>query len=126
MESKQVVVAFWDAMKSNDFTQVGQWLSDDFECLWPQSGELIVGRDNFIAINSFYPANGRWLFDIHSIVCDGDTVVTDVSVTDGVEQARAITFHTIDNGLIRHQKEFWPDSMQAQSWRAKWVKIIAE
>lgn len=126
MESKQVVVAFWDAMKSNDFAQVGQWLSDDFECFWPQSGELIVGRDNFIAINSFYPANGRWLFDIHSIVCDGDTVVTDVSVTDGVEQARAITFHTIDNGLICHQKEFWPDPMQAQSWRAKWVKIIAE
>lgn len=126
MESKQVVVAFWDAMKSNDFAQAGQWLTDDFECFWPQSGELIVGRDNFIAINSFYPANGRWLFDIHSIVCDGDTVVTDVSVTDGVEQARAITFHTIDNGLICHQKEFWPDPMPAQSWRAKWVKIITE
>lgn len=126
MKSKQVVEAFWDAMKSNDFSQVGQWLSDDFICLWPQSGEQIVGRDNFIAINSSYPAHGRWLFDIHSIVCDGDTVVTDVSVTDGVQKARAITFHTVENGLIRHQKEFWPDPMQAQSWRSQWVELVIE
>ncbi|MGC5428803.1 nuclear transport factor 2 family protein, partial [Aeromonas veronii bv. sobria] len=101
------------------------WLSLDFEGFWPQSGELILGRDNFVAINTFYPANGLWLFEIHSVVCEGSTVVTDVSVTDGVQKARAITFHTIENGLISKQTEFWPDEMPAKGWRAKWVKIVS-
>ncbi|HAS6165988.1 TPA: nuclear transport factor 2 family protein [Vibrio vulnificus] len=126
MEAKEVVLAYWQAMKSNDFAKASEWLSLDFEGFWPQSGELIVGRENFIAINTDYPANGVWTFDIHSIVCEGATVVTDVAITDGVQKARAITFHTVEKGLICKQKEFWPDPMPAQTWRSKWVKIVQE
>ncbi len=125
MNSKDVVLSFWNAMKTNDFAKASEWLSLDFEGFWPQSGELILGRENFVAINAHYPANGHWLFDIHSIVCEGDSVVTDVSITDGVQKARAITFHTVENGLIIKQKEFWPDEMLPQAWRAQWVKIVS-
>lgn len=126
MNSKQVVLAFWQAMQSNDFAKAAEWLSSDFEGYWPQSGELTLGRENFTAINSYYPANGRWQFDIHSVVCESDTVVTDVSITDGVQKARAVTFHTVSDGLITRQKEFWPDEMEAQQWRAQWVKVVKE
>ncbi|WP_274617064.1 nuclear transport factor 2 family protein [Vibrio furnissii] len=124
--SKEVVLAFWDAMKTNDFAKASEWLSPDFEGFWPQSGELIIGRDNFTAINTCYPANGIWEFTVHSVVCDGETVVTDVSITDGVQKARAITFHTVENSLISKQKEFWPDPMEAQAWRAKWVRLVQD
>ena len=124
MKAKGVVLEFWEAMKSNDFTKASEFLSEDFEGYWPQSGELILGRDNFVAINTFYPANGTWLFEINSIVCEGAIVVTDVSITDGEQKARAITFHTVEHGFISKQKEFWPDVMEAQEWRAKWVKVI--
>ncbi len=126
MNSKDVVMAFWDAMKTNDFIKASEWLSPDFEGFWPQSGELILGRENFAAINSYYPANGVWEFDIHSIISEGNIVVTDVSVTDSVQRARVITFHTIEKGLISKQKEFWPDPMEAQAWRSDWVKVIQE
>ncbi|MEM7331858.1 MAG: nuclear transport factor 2 family protein [Chloroflexota bacterium] len=124
MTSKEIVVAFWDAMKTNDFAKASEYLSPNFEGYWPQSAELIVGRDNFTAVNSSYPSHGTWLFEINTIVCEGETVVTDVSITDGVQNARAITFHTIENGLIRKQVEFWPDSYEAPDWRAQWVKIV--
>ena len=124
MKSKEVVIAFWEAMKSNDFSEASNWLTEDFEGFWPQSSELIVGRENFAAINSFYPAHGKWLFDVHSIVCENDTVVTDVSITDGVLKARAITFHTVKNGLICKQVEFWPDDFEAPDWRSKWVTVV--
>ncbi|WP_234822066.1 hypothetical protein [Aeromonas veronii] len=70
MHPKEVILSFWNAMKSNDFVKASEWLSLDFEGFWPQSGELILGRDNFVAINTFYPANGLWLFEIHSVVCE--------------------------------------------------------
>ncbi|KAB0301505.1 nuclear transport factor 2 family protein [Vibrio fortis] len=126
MNAKEVVVSFWEAMKSNDFAKASEFLSEDFEGYWPQSGELTLGRDNFVAINSYYPAHGKWQFEIHSIVAEQNTVVTDVSITDGVQKARAVTFHTVESGLITHQKEFWPDPMVAQAWRSQWVKIVSE
>ncbi|GAM66862.1 hypothetical protein JCM19236_3192 [Vibrio sp. JCM 19236] len=56
MSPKEVVLAYWQAMQSNDFAKASEWLSPDFECYWPQSKELILGRDKFIALNSSYPA----------------------------------------------------------------------
>ena len=124
MAPKEVVLGFWTAMQSNDFVKASEWLTEDYQGQWPQSNELIVGRANFIAINSAYPADGVWTFKINSMVCEGDTVVTDVSVSDGVRFDRAITFHTVKEGLICCQREFWPESYPAPEWRKEWVKPL--
>ena len=123
MTPRAVVEAFYAAMNSNDFTAATRWLAEDFECFWPQSAELICGRRNFAAINSAYPANGRWVFETDSLVADGNQVVTSVRVTDGVVKARAITFHTVEKGLITRQTEYWPDPFEAPAWRRQWVKL---
>ncbi len=123
MDPKEVVLSFWEAMRSNDFYAASEFLSEDFKGFWPQSSEFICGRDNFAAINTHYPASGRWEFFLHSILCEGLRVVTDVSVTDGNINGRVITFHTVVNGLICKQVEFWPDDFEAPEWRAQWVEI---
>ena len=53
---------FWATMRTNDFQAVGELLHDDYVLEWPQSGERIRGRANFVAINENYPAHGRWEF----------------------------------------------------------------
>jgi hypothetical protein len=68
-----------------------QLLYSKIERLFP----LLAGSKNFEAINSNYPSQGKWLFVINDIVCEDNQVVTDVSITDGVMHARAISFHTI-------------------------------
>ena len=109
-------------MNTNDFAAAAECLSPDFVLLWPQSRERIVGRDNFAALNSAYPANGLWKFTINSLLADGNKVVTDTTVTDGVVTARAITFSTVVNGLITEQTEYWPDEYDAPAWRTQWVQ----
>ncbi|MCG9604415.1 nuclear transport factor 2 family protein [Vibrio campbellii] len=125
MTPKEVVLGFWEAMRTNDFAKASEWLAEDFQGYWPQSSELTVGRDNFTAINSEYPANDVWKFTLNSIVCEGDTVVTDVSVTDSVLNDRVITFHTVVDGLIQKQTEFWPDGFAPQEWRSQWVQLVS-
>jgi ketosteroid isomerase-like protein len=120
--SKQIVAKFWATMQTNEFQTVAELLHDDYILEWPQSGERVRGRANFVAINENYPAQGRWEFTIHRILSDGDQVVSDVGVTDGVIQARVITFSTIRDGKIIHQIEFWPDPFEPAAWRAKWVE----
>lgn len=127
MKPKDVVIAFWETMSSNDFFKAAEWLSEDFELVWPQSSEIISGRRNFAEINTAYPANGTWKFKVNSLIEEGEKVVSDVSVTDGTVKARAITFHTIKDNLISRQVEFWPDDFPAPEWRSKWVhKGVAE
>jgi limonene-1,2-epoxide hydrolase len=127
MDAKQTVLSFWQAMESNDFYAASEWLDERYEGIWPQSSEVIRGRDNFAALNSAYPADGLWRFTINSIVAEGNQVVTDVSVTDGSRQDRVITFSTVKGGLIVKQVEFWPDNYPAPEWRAQWVeRLIAD
>lgn len=123
-DSRQIVERFWAAMQSNDFKAASEILHDDYVLDWPQSGERIRGRANFIAVNENYPARGRWQFTVHRLLADGNQVVSDVSVTDGSIRGRAITFSTIQDGRIISQVEFWPDSFPPAEWRRRWVERI--
>lgn len=123
-ESKQIVESFWAAMQTNDFRLAGDLLHDDYLLEWPQSGERIRGRENFVAVNTNYPAHGRWEFTVHRIIAEEDQVVSDVGVTDGVNKARVITFSTIRAGKIWRQTEFWPDPFEPAAWRREWVEKI--
>ena len=126
MTPKEVVLAFWEAMSGNDFHAASKWLAEAFECHWPQSGEVIAGRENFAKLNTHYPAKGKWRFHLNTIVCEDDRVVTDVSVTDGHVKARAITFHTVTGDRISKQVEYWPDPYPPPQWRRQWVRLVDE
>jgi ketosteroid isomerase-like protein len=124
MTSKEVVKRFWSLMQSNDFASVGEVLSDDFVLEWPQSGERIRGRENYGRMNQEYPAHGVWKFTINRLLVDGDEAVTDVSVTDGVQQARTITFFSINGSKIYRLLEFWPDRFPAPEHRRHLVEMM--
>ena len=121
-ENRRVVERFWAAMAANDFRAAGELLHDDYVLEWPQSGERIRGRDNFVAVNEHYPAAGPWQVTLHRMVADEVGVATDATVTDGAQVGRAITFSDVRDGRIVRQTEYWPDPFEAAAWRARWVE----
>jgi hypothetical protein len=120
--AKQVVAQFWSMMHTNDFEAASRLLHVDYVLDWPQSGERVRGRDNFVAINAHYPAAGRWQITLDRLVAEGDEVASQVTVTDGAILSKAITFSTVRDGLILRQTEYWPDPFPAATWRAQWVE----
>ena len=101
-------------MATNDFRSVGSVLADDFILDWPQSGERICGRDNYATMNEQYPTTtGHWSFTINKLVGSDDEAVSDVSVSDGVQNARAISFFAIREEKIVRMVEFWPEPFAA-------------
>lgn len=120
--SRQLIRRFWEAMGTNDFAHASTLLAPDFELFMPQSGEHLTSAADYAAFNTAYPATGLWRFDIRSLVGEGAEVVSDVAVTDGTLSARAITFHTVEAGLIRRQVEYWPDPYPAPKWRRQWFR----
>lgn len=122
-ESRHVVASFWEAMSRNDWRAAGALLHDAYLLEWPQSGERVRGRENFVAVNQQYPAVGRWHVSVHRLLADGDEVASEVSVRDEAgTHGRAITFSTVRDGRIIRQVEFWPDEFAPAAWRAGWVE----
>jgi ketosteroid isomerase-like protein len=107
-----VVREFWRLMGTNDFNAVGAVLAPDFVLEWPQSGERIRGPKRFAQMNSEYPAHGRWSFTVNRFVSNQSQVVSDVTVTDGVQTARAISFFEVSGGKIVRLVEFWPEPFE--------------
>ena len=118
----EIIREFYQRMNSNDFQAAAELLSEDYILEWPQSRERIRGRANFVAVNVEYPAYGPWRFTTNHIVASVTEVVSDVSITDGTQMARAITFHTVQAGLIIKQVEFWPENYPAPENRRHLVE----
>lgn len=118
----EVVHVFWRLMATNDFYCLKQILAEDFVLEWPQSKERIRGAKNFAQINAEYPANGPWRFTVHRVFGNGAHAVSDVSVTDGVVSARAISFFETEAGKVKRLVEYWPEPYEAPGNRQHLVE----
>lgn len=125
-EPETIVREFWRLMASNDFASVAAVLAEDLVVEWPQSKERIRGSKNFIQVNAEYPAHGPWKFTVNRLVAgDGDgEVVTQVSVSDGVQTAEPISFFTVRGGKITRMVEYWPEPFQPATNRQQLTEQI--
>lgn len=123
-DALEVVRRFWELMATNDFRSVGAVLSEEFVLDWPQSNERIRGAERFIRMNEEYPTHGRWVFTVNRIIGHGSEAVSDVSVTDGTQSARAISFFCVAQGKITRLVEFWPEPYAAPPNRKHLVEPI--
>lgn len=119
-----VVRRFWELMGTNDFRSVAAVLAQEFTLDWPQSNERIRGAEHFARMNQEYPAHGRWSFSVNRIVGGPGEAVSDVSITDGTQHARAISFFTVVGGKIIRITEFWPEPYAAPDNRKHLVEAI--
>ena len=116
--AENTVREFWRLMATNDFASVKQVLAETFVLEWPQTNELIRGPENFARMNSEYPAQGRWSFNIKRLFASATEVVTHVAVTDGTQAAEAISFFHVEGGRVIRLVEYWPESYAPPSNRA--------
>ena len=120
----EITREFWRLMATNDFSLVATVLAPEFTLEWPQSKERIRGAEAFARMNSEYPANGPWKFTINRLVGSEAEAVSDVTVADGVQIARAISFFSITQGKVTNIVEFWPEPYAAPTNRAHLVEPI--
>jgi hypothetical protein len=117
----EIAEEFWRRMNANDWHAATELFADDFGLVWPQSGERILSRDAFVAVNANYPAVGRWSFVTRRLFGTESQAVSETLVSDGRIEAIAITFFDTEAGRIRHMREFWPDPFPIPDWRRPWI-----
>jgi ketosteroid isomerase-like protein len=118
----EIAHEFWRRMATNDFGSVSAVLAAEFVLDWPQSKERIRGAANFVRMNQEYPAHGPWRFTMNRVVGNESAAVSDVTVTDGVQSGRAISFFEVADGKVVRIVEFWPEPYVAPANRAHLVE----
>ena len=120
----EITYEFWRRMATNDFHSVAVVLAPEFVLEWPQSKERIRGAETFARMNQEYPAHGPWQFAINRVVGSELVSLSDVTVTDGVQTGRAISFFEVAEGKVRCIVEFWPEPYAPPANRAHLVEVF--
>lgn len=123
--NRALVARFWATMATNRWSDLSPLLHDDYTLAFPQSGERLRGLTNVVALNAEYPAVGPWRFTVRRIVADAGGAVSEVDVTDGAIEARAISFFEFRDGQIWRMVEYWPDPFPAPAGRAHLMEAAA-
>ncbi|MER7759982.1 nuclear transport factor 2 family protein [Streptomyces sp. NPDC097619] len=124
MEPLDVVQELWERIEARDWVRAGDLLAEDAVIDWPVSGERIVGRANFIAVNSEFTE--EWSVEVLRILADGELVVSEVEIPQDHVVYRAVSFWTVRDGRIVRGREYWtsPGQDPAPRWRAGFVELL--
>ena len=126
MEPLTVVAQLWERIEARDWDGVAKLIAEDAVIEWPVSGERIVGRANFIAVNSDDGYADERSVELLRILADGDLVVTEVEIPQDHVVYRAVSLWTVRDGEIVEAREYWtsPGQDPAPRWRAGYVEPL--
>ncbi|MGW6982797.1 nuclear transport factor 2 family protein [Streptomyces sp. NPDC054932] len=126
MEPLKVVAQLWERIEARDWDGVAGLIAEDAVIEWPVSGERIVGRANFIAVNSDDGYPDERSVELLRILADGNLVVTEVEIPQDHVVYRAVSLWTVRDGQVVGAREYWtsPGQDPAPRWRAGYVEPL--
>ena len=125
MTPREVVESFWEAMRANDWDAPRRALRRrrrDRVAVHAASGSA-ARPPGPRSRRATRPA-GRWTFDLHRLVGDERTAVSECTVTDGEQAARVVAISEVEGDAIVRQIEYWTIAYEPADWRADLVERI--
>jgi SnoaL-like domain len=147
MGNRRVVERWVQALEADDLGAQRELLHPDFVGRYPQSGEVIRGPENRIAIAENYPERERLRFEVRVETISGtdDAFVTtpaafawsvvhlsgsedEFTVTGSVLYPDGVTWHAVAllvvrDGRIWRETSYYAEPFPAPDWRAQWVEL---
>ena len=124
MEEQNIRMAIdlhWAASAAGDLVAEHEIYYDDAVCEYPQSGEVIHGRQNLQALRSHHPGRPSG-FAVRRIVGEGNLWVTEYVITYEGQRAYTVSIMEFRDGKVSHETQYFADPFDAPAWRAQWVE----
>ena len=110
----------WAASAAGDLVAEHQIYHDDVICEYPQSGEIIHGRQNLQALRSHHPGKPSG-FTVRRIVGAGNLWVSEYMINYGGKRAFTVSIMEFRDEKVSHEVQYFADPFEAPAWRAQWV-----
>lgn len=110
--------AFWDAVLRQDAAALRGFFMPGAKVRWHCSNECFTAEE-YICANCEYP--GEWGSEPERCQQTGDgwLTVMRVFLKDGSASFHAVSFFTVENGLIAALDEYWSDDGPPPEWRRR-------
>jgi hypothetical protein len=141
--NREIVEHYFKAYPS-DWDTMARLRHADFVEDWPQSGERIVGHENYRAIHENYPGTTPGsaidrvigtedrlvmtpLFTPLLIVGMGDTFTVEARArySDGATNL-IVTIVELKDGKVHRQRTYFAEPFEPPDWRGRWVTRIPQ
>lgn len=127
MEEQNIRVAIdrhWAASAAGDQMAEHAIYHDDVVCEYPQSGEIIHGRQNLQALRSHHPGRPSG-FGVRRITGSGHCWVTEYVITYEGKRVYTVSIMEFRGEKVSRETQYFSDPFDAPAWRAQWVERTA-
>jgi ketosteroid isomerase-like protein len=116
--SAEPVRRLWERLEARDWDAVAAQIHPDAVVDWPNTGERMRGRENYLAVQREYPEG--WHIEVLRVVDGGDVVVSEIRVDQAGKRFFAVSLFELSGGQIVRAVEYWSDGEPAPApeWRA--------
>ncbi|MDQ2966305.1 MAG: nuclear transport factor 2 family protein [Chloroflexota bacterium] len=118
---ESTIARYVTASEDEDFATLASLRHEEWEMVWPQSGERVVGHDNYVAMRVNRP-EGAPRVEALETGGSGDTWWGEsiIHYADGSRWLGVWLFELRD-GLVHRERVYFGQPFPAPAWRAKWV-----
>ena len=124
MEKNDIQVALdrhWAASAAGDQVVEHEIYHDDAVCTYPQSGEIIKGRENLQALRSHHPGKPSG-FKVRRITGADSLWVTEYEIDYASTTAFTVSIMEFVDGRVARETQYFADPFDAPAWRTQWVQ----
>ena len=123
-EIRMAINRHWIASASGDQVAEHEIYHENVVCAYPQSGEVIHGRENLQALRSHHPGKPSG-FVVRRIVGEGNLWVTEYAIDYEGQSACTVSIMEFRDGRVSRETQYFADPFDAPAWRAQWVERAA-
>jgi hypothetical protein len=112
-----------EALNTRDLEWFDALYHDDVVIEWPQSGEVIRGKNNIRELRQAYPTPPT--ATLGRIIGSGDQWATEMVFDYDGDRFHVVVIHQWRDGLVVRETSYYAAPFEAPAWRAKWVEPAA-
>jgi hypothetical protein len=119
---RRILNLHWQASAAGDVELEHDIYDDNAICVYPQSGERIIGRINLQALRSHHPDKPSG-FDVNRIIGNGEIWVTEYTIRYKEKAFFTVSIMEFRNDKVVHETQYFAESFDAPNWRSQWVQL---
>ncbi len=120
MNTLELISRYYQSLNAKDWAGFRATLSPDVVYEVPQTRERVRGLEAYIDFNTTYP--GDWTLEVVRIIADETGASGQIRFLVDGQELTGISFFEIEDGLITHILDFWPEPYEPPTRHSRFVE----
>jgi len=119
-QNRDALERFLLLFERGDLDAATDFLHDDYVEEYPQSGERIRGKQNWLSIVKTYPSLPKMIN--YTIEVSGELCVLEAILEYDSNRVYVCEIFEVQDGTLKRAREYFGEPFEAPEWRAQWVE----